>query len=102
MTSVPCARGALVATRTSARSPQPATRGSGVTTEMACAAATSAGSAVEGSTWAAVIRTLGMVTNRYCTAPCQPSLGGFLQGDSKLACLVRGGAVGLIWVWWAR
>src|SRR5256885_6869436 len=83
MTSVPCACGSVVARRISARSPQPATTGSGVTTEMAFAALTSAAASLEGSMCAAVICALGTVTKRYCTLPTQPPLGG-LPEESKL------------------
>ena len=49
MTSVPCACGSVVARRISARSPQPATTGNGVSTEMAFADLTSAGVSLDGS-----------------------------------------------------
>src|SRR5437588_2675753 len=95
MTSVPCACGSVVARRISARSPQPATTGSGVTTEMAFAALTSAGATLEGSICAAVICALGTVTKRYCTLPTQPPLGG-LPEESKLAEQLSDGSSSLI------
>src|SRR4029077_1626099 len=83
------------ASRISARSPQPATTGSGVSTEMALASLTSAAASLEGSIRAAVICALGTVTKRYCTLPTQPPLGA-LPAESKLAEQAAAGSPRLI------
>src|SRR6516165_8409322 len=92
MTSVPCARGAREATRTSTRSPQPPSIGKEDTTESGLTAAVSSGEALWGSKCAPVICTAGTVTNRYCTPPCQAPFGA-LPEESKLAVRVSGGSM---------
>src|SRR5215469_8996688 len=92
MTSVPRARAALEATRTSTRSPQPPTTGKEETTDSGLAATASAADEPWGPMCAPVIRTVGRVTKRYCTPPTQPPFGA-LPEESKLAVRVSGGSM---------
>src|SRR5215469_3992315 len=92
MTRMPRARGALEATRTSTRSPQPPTTGKEETTDSGLAATTSTAVEPWGPMCAPAIRTVGTVTKRYCTTPCQPPLGAWPE-VSKLAVRVSGGSM---------
>src|SRR5262249_4066179 len=92
MTSVPWACGALEATRTSTSSPQPPTTGKEETTDSGLATAASGDVELSGSKWAPVICTVGTVTKRYCTLPCQPPFEA-LPEESKLAVRVSGSSM---------